>query len=165
MATARSIPTASTSTSARIRSMRRAVDLNGAIDKNGNPIFDTLVTTSTNSGNVYVQFTNGHGGFDALRLSRPVAAIPAGDVGVNGLVITDFAVPAGNTVCLSRGDVRHTKYRGDGSITERTRRGGNHLAAGISLTRRQLCRLRCANCVGQRQHGGQHRGRPFWSCQ
>jgi hypothetical protein len=70
-------------------------DLDGRTYANGKPILD-LITTSTNSGNVYVQLGDGKGGFGAPK-PFPAMSQSAGNVGVFGLVVTDFAVPPGNT--------------------------------------------------------------------
>ncbi len=66
-----------------------------AVDLNGNGHLD-LITTSTNSGNVYVQLGDGKGGFSAPVAFQAMSQA-AGNVGVFGLAVTDFAVPAGNT--------------------------------------------------------------------
>ena len=73
----------------------------GATDKNGNLIYNALVTTSTNSGDVYVQSITFSNGQFVFGTPTAIPAMPrsaaGGDVGVNGLTITTFAVPAGNT--------------------------------------------------------------------
>jgi hypothetical protein len=66
------------------------LDLNGAKDKNGNPIFDALVTTGTVSGNVYVMLANGDGTFQAPVAYPAMPAPPGVSVGVFGLAVTDF---------------------------------------------------------------------------
>jgi len=65
-----------------------------AVDLNGDGHLD-LVTTSTNSGNVYVQLGNGDGTFQAPVAFTALTPRPGDNVGVFGLAVANFPVPAG----------------------------------------------------------------------
>jgi hypothetical protein len=71
-----------------------AVDLDGRTYANGKPILD-LITTSTNSGNVYVQLGHGDGTFQPFVAFTAMTPRPGDNVGVHGLAIANFPVPEG----------------------------------------------------------------------